>query len=162
VAPRFDLSTSRAFFLAPPLLDFIVVQPCPPRDFARGQPLHDEEGGGREGCGRRGNKGGRPRFRPRVRAHFRASYGSWPSSTILAGGIFNLPAEKFDIRLVSLGLDYPNDFTARPGRARGGERGPSDFTLHPSSATLPPPVLKFYVCYTSSFHNGRPGARGRL
>jgi len=25
--------------------------------------------------------------------------------------IFNLPAEKFDIRPVSLGLDYPNDFT---------------------------------------------------
>lgn len=52
--------------------------------------------------------------------------------------IFNLSAEKFDIRLVSLGLDYPNpnDFTApRPREVRSAEetgtrKNATNFVLH--------------------------------
>lgn len=38
-------------------------------------------------------------------------------------GIFNLPAEKFYIRPVSLGLDYLNDFTVPAARVSLGRRG---------------------------------------
>lgn len=80
-----------------------------------------------------------------------------------ARGIFNLPASgeiRGAVRLVSLGLDYPNDFTGVRAGTRGsfGQGGAervkkraTAFILH--LAAFHPtrrPVLKFYVRYTSS------------